>query len=79
MGVTHRLAALLVDLWPAWHIERGVADLQRLARAEELLPVPGAVTVRARFSYPMTRHAALRFPWLTMRDMTKSREAGVGA
>src|SRR5271166_1344964 len=34
----------------------------------------GGVTVRARFSYPATRHAAPRFPWMRMRNMTQSRE-----
>src|ERR1700753_3743126 len=37
------------------------------------------VTVRARFNYPATRHAAPRFPWLRMRDMTQSREPDDGA
>lgn len=40
---------------------------------------PGGVTVRARFSHPATRHAAPRFPWLRMRNMTQSREPDGGA
>jgi hypothetical protein len=37
------------------------------------------VTVRARFGYPATRHAAPRFPWLRIRNMTQSREPDDGA
>lgn len=33
---------------------------------------PGGVTVRARFHYLVTRHAAPRFGWSTMRDMTQN-------
>jgi hypothetical protein len=40
---------------------------------------PGGVTVRARFGYPATRHAAPRFPWLRIRNMTQSLEPDDGA